>query len=127
MNRTIMECARSMIFHAGLPLQLWEDAVDIVVYLINIGPSGSLDGRIPEEAWTCKKVNYSFLKTFGCESFVHIDKENRTKLEEKSKKCTFIGYSVNDFGYLLWDYENNKIIRIRYLIFNEKVMYKDQL
>jgi hypothetical protein len=27
-----------------------------------------------------KKVNYSFLKTFGCEAFSHIDKENRTKL-----------------------------------------------
>jgi hypothetical protein len=32
---------------------------------------------------------------------------------------------VNDFGYLLWDYENQKIIRNRYDIFNEKVMYKD--
>jgi hypothetical protein len=67
------------------------------------------------------------LKTFGCESFVHIDKENRTKLEEKSKKCTFIGYGVNDFLYILWDYENNKIIGSIYIIFNEKVMYKDQL
>jgi hypothetical protein len=67
-----------------------------------------LDGRILEEEWTGKNLNYSFLKTFSCEAFVHIDKENRTKLEEKSKKCTFIGYGVNDFGYLLWDYENNK-------------------
>jgi hypothetical protein len=83
--------------------------------------------RNPEEAWTGKKVNYSFLKTFGCEAFVHIDKENRTNLEEKSKKSTFIGYTVNDFGYLLWDYENKKIIRSRDVIFNEKVMYKDQL
>jgi hypothetical protein len=65
-----------------------------------------LDGVIPEEAWIGKKVNYSFLKTFGCEAFVHIDKENITKLEKKSKKCTFIGYGVNYFGYLLWDYEN---------------------
>jgi hypothetical protein len=86
-----------------------------------------LDGRIPEEEWTGKKVNYSFLKTFGCEAFVHIDKENRTKIEAKSKKCTFIGYDVNDFGYRLWDYENKKIIRSRDVIFNEKVMYKDQL
>jgi hypothetical protein len=74
-----------------------------------------------------KKVNYSFLKTFGCEAFFHIDKENRTKLEEKSKKCNFIRYGVNYFGYCLWDYENCKIIRSRDVIFNEKVMYKDQL
>jgi transposase InsO family protein len=101
MNRTIMEYSRSMRLLAGLPLQFWEDAVDTVVYLINKGPSSYLDGRILEEEWTGKKVNYYFLKTFGCEAFVHIDKENRTKLEEKSKKCTFIGYNVNDFGYRL--------------------------
>jgi hypothetical protein len=56
-----------------------------------------------------------------------MDKENRTNLEAKSKKCTFIGYDVNYFGYQLWGYENKKIIRSRYVIFNEKVMYKDQL
>ena len=83
MNKTIMEHARCMILHAGLPLQFWVDAVDIVVYLINRGPSSSLDGGIPEEAWTGKKVNYSFLKPFGCEAFVHIKKENRTKLKAK--------------------------------------------
>ena len=83
MNKTIMERARCMRLHAGLPLQFWADAVDTVVYLINRGLSSSLDGGIPEEEWTGKKVNYSFLKTFGCEAFVHINKENRTKLEEK--------------------------------------------
>ena len=80
-----------MRLHAGLPLQFWAGVVDNVVYLINIGPSSSLDGGIRKEAWTCKKVNYSFLRTFSCESFLRIDKENKTKLEAKYKKCTFIG------------------------------------
>jgi hypothetical protein len=82
-----------------------------------------LNGGIPEEAWTSKKVNYYFLKTLGCEAFVHIDKENRTKLEA----FVHIGYNVNDFCYRLWDYENQKIIRSRDAIVNEKVMYKYQL
>jgi hypothetical protein len=81
-----------------------------------------LDGQIPKEEWIGKKVNYSFLKTFSCEAFVHIDKENRTNIEEKSTKCTFIGYGVNDFGYLLWYYENHIIITSSDVIFNEKVM-----
>jgi hypothetical protein len=123
MNKTIMGRARSMRFHTGFPLQFWVD-VNIVVYLINKGPSISLNGGIPKDSWVGKKLNYSFLKTFGCEEFFHIDKENRTKLEEKSKKCSFIGYSVNDFGYFLWDCENQKIIRNRDDIFNEKFMYK---
>ena len=54
-------------------------------------------------------------------------KKNRSKLEAKSKKCTFIGYEVDDFGYRLWDYEKWKIIRSRDLVFNENVMYKYQL
>ena len=63
-----------------LPLQFWDDAINTVVYLINRGPSSALDGRIPQEAWTDKKVSHSFMRTFGCEACVHIDKENRTKL-----------------------------------------------
>jgi hypothetical protein len=47
--------------------------------------------------------------------------------EAKSKKCTFIGYGINYFGYRLYDYKNHKIIRSRDVVFNEKVMYKDQL
>jgi transposase InsO family protein len=63
MNRTTMEFARSMRLHFGFPLQFCADVVDTFVYLINKGPSSSLDGRIPEEEWTGKMVNYSFLKT----------------------------------------------------------------
>ena len=69
-----MEDARCMRFHAGFPLQFWADVVDIVFYLINRGYSSELDGGIPEDAWTGKKVNYSFLRNFGWEAFVHINK-----------------------------------------------------
>ena len=54
MNKMIMERARCMRLHARLPLQFWADAVNTVVYLINRGPSISLDGSIPEEAWIGK-------------------------------------------------------------------------
>ena len=38
MNKTIMECARSMRLHVGLPLHFWIEVVSIVIYLINRGP-----------------------------------------------------------------------------------------
>jgi hypothetical protein len=64
MNKTIMERARSMRLHVGLPLQFWADVVDTAIYLINRGSSRYLDGRIPEEEWTGKKVNYCFFENF---------------------------------------------------------------
>ena len=60
------------------------------------------------------------MRTFGYEAFVHIDKVDRTKLEANYKKCTFIGYGVDDFGYRLWDLKNRN--RSRDVVFNEKVM-----
>ena len=48
MNMTIMECARCMKLHAGLPSQFWADVVDTNVYLINRVPSSSLDSGIPK-------------------------------------------------------------------------------
>ena len=108
MNRTIIEHARSMRLHIGLPLHMWVEVVNTIVYLINRGPSTPLGCGILEESWTSKKVSYYFLKNFGCEIFSHIDSKNRTKLEAKSKKCVFFGYGINEFGYRLWDFKNCK-------------------
>ena len=110
-NMTIMECARSMRLHPGLPLQMWAEAINTAIYMINRGPSNPLGCGILEEAWNGKKVSYCFLKTFSCEAFAHVDFENRTKLEAKSKKCIFVGYGIDEFGYRLWDFENLEIVR----------------
>ena len=96
-----MECTRSMQLHARLPLNMWAKVVNTIVYLINRGPSIALSCGILEEAQIGKKVSYSCLKTFGCEAFAHIDSENRTKVEAKSKKCIFFGYYIDEFGYRL--------------------------
>ncbi|KAE8720675.1 V-type proton ATPase subunit G3 [Hibiscus syriacus] len=45
----------------------------------------------------------------------------RSKLDAKSNKCAFVGYGGDEFGYRFWDYENQKIIRSRDVIFNENI------
>uniref|UniRef100_A0A2N9HGE9 Integrase catalytic domain-containing protein n=1 Tax=Fagus sylvatica TaxID=28930 RepID=A0A2N9HGE9_FAGSY len=126
MNRTLNKRARSMRLHAGLPETFWADAVNTAAYLINRGPSVPLEFRIPEEVWSGKEVNLSYLKVFGCVSYVHIDSDARSKLDAKSRKCFFIGYGDETFGYRFWDDQNRKVIRSRNVIFNEQVMYKDR-
>ncbi|KAK3029811.1 hypothetical protein RJ639_038253 [Escallonia herrerae] len=127
MNRTIMERARCTRIHADLPLQFWAAAVDTAVYLINKSLASALNGGIPEEEWSGKPVNYSFLRVFGCIAYAHIDKEERKKLDSKSQKCVFIRYGGDEYSYRLWDYEHNKIIKSRNVIFNESRLYKHRL
>ncbi|KAK2998010.1 hypothetical protein RJ639_025476 [Escallonia herrerae] len=110
-----------------VPITFWAAAVDTAVYLINRSPASALHGGIPEEEWLGKPVNYSFLKVFGCIAYAHIDKEERKKLDSKSQKCVFIGYGGDEYGSRLWDYEHNKIIRSRDVIFDESRLYKHRL
>lgn len=114
-----------MLSNSGLPKHFWAEAVRTACYLINRSPTTSLDGGIPEKVWTGKELYYSHLKVFGCEAYVHISKEQRSKLDEKSLKCIFLGYADNELGYRLWDPIKRRIIRSRDVIFNEGQMFKN--
>ena len=126
MNRTINERARSMRLQSGLPKALWAHAVSTAVYLINRGPSVPLERRIPEEEWVGKPISYEHLRVFGCLSYIHVDINERTKLDSKSKVCYFVGYGGAEFGYRFWDGQTKKIIRSKDVIFNESILYKDR-
>ena len=91
----------------------------IVCYLINSSPSIPLDFDIPERVWTGKDVSYSHLKVFWCKTFLHMPKEQRSKLDSKSTSCIFVGYGDAEFGYKLWDPKEKKMIRSRDIVFHE--------
>ncbi|PKI70088.1 hypothetical protein CRG98_009551, partial [Punica granatum] len=60
------------------------------VDLINLTPSVALDGDIPQQVWTDKKVSYKHLRVFGCRASVHIPRDERSKLDAKAKQCIFL-------------------------------------
>jgi hypothetical protein len=41
------------------------------------------------------------LQVFGCDAFVHVPEEKRSKLDKKAIKCIFIGYKEGMKGYKL--------------------------
>ena len=48
---------------------------------------------------------------FRCWAFVHVPRDKRSKLDNKTKQCIFLDYSNEEFGYMLWDLATKKIIR----------------
>ena len=91
----------------------------IACYLIDRSPLVPLGFDIPEIVWTGKDVSYSHLKVFWCKAFVHMPKEQRSKLDSKSTPCIFVGYGDAKFGYKPWDPKEKKMIRSRDVIFHE--------
>ncbi|CAJ2648559.1 unnamed protein product [Trifolium pratense] len=127
MNRTLNERARCIRIQSGLPKVFWAEAINTAAYLINRGPSVPLNYQLPEEVWSGKEVKLSHLRIFGCVSYILIDSCNRDKLDPKARKCYFIGYGSDMYGYRFWDDQNKKIIRSRNVTFNENLFYKDRL
>jgi hypothetical protein len=118
-NRTIMECARSMILAQGLELGFWGEAVNTAVYIKNQCPTKALDSKTPQEAWSGRKSDVSHLRVFGCKAFAHVPDEKRTKLESKSMPCVFLGYYEGTKAYRLMCVKTKKIIKSRDVVFIE--------
>jgi len=86
------------------------EAVETACYLVNRSPSSVLEDKTPQEVWTGKKPSLSLLRVFGCDAYVHVPKEKRTKWDSKSKKCIFIGYKDGLKGYKIWNPVIRKVV-----------------
>jgi hypothetical protein len=77
--------------------------VGTTCYLVNRSPSSTLDGKTPIEVWSGKEPSLTHIKVFGCDAYVHVPKENMSKLDKKVEKFIFIGYKDGLKGYKLWN------------------------
>ncbi|UYV70125.1 hypothetical protein LAZ67_7001880 [Cordylochernes scorpioides] len=118
-NRTIVESARCLLHGRKMPLELWAEAVNTAVYLLNRCTTKVLGNSTPYEIWYKRKPSILHLKTFGCNAYVHIPKDNRKKLDKKSIHTFFVGYTETNKNYRMWDPIARKIIISRDVIFTE--------
>ena len=127
MNQTLMERARSMINNANLQKELWIEAVSIACYLVNKSPSVAINCKINEEVWSSQSYDYSHLRIFGCDVYALIPKNQRSKLDPKSKCYVFVGYDYAVKGYRLWDPTSQKIVISRDVTFDESSLLKSNV
>ena len=99
MNKTLIERVRCMLSEAKLPKHLQGEALYTTVHVINFSPIVALNSEAPNKIWLGKNVKYDHLRVFGCKAFMHVPKDERSKLDAKSRQCIFICYGENEFGY----------------------------
>ena len=61
------------------------------------------------------------MRVFECTAYSHIPKDERHKLDDKARRCIFLGYSTNGKGYRLYNPNRRKIVHSRDVKFNEFV------
>ena len=97
-NRHLLEVTRSLMLATNVPKQFWGEVVLSATYLINRVPSSVLNFNTPhtvlQTTYPTSKILTSIpLKVFGCSAFVHNLDPHRSKLDPKSIKSIFLGYS----------------------------------
>jgi hypothetical protein len=83
MNRTLMDKSRRMLSGVGLAQEFRAEVVETARYMVNMSPSSMLVNTTPNEVWSSKNSSVAHLKVFGCDAFVHVPKEKRSKLDKK--------------------------------------------
>lgn len=83
-----------MLIGAHVPSRHWDDAVAIAVYLLNRMPSKVLHFQTPLQTLSSHTSLPTVLmlppRIFGCVAFVHLHKNQRTKLDPSAVRCLFL-------------------------------------
>ena len=97
-----MELEKKMLHDMDLTTHLWEEAARIDVYLKNHTPHRVLYNKTLKEAFLGEKPEIIHPRVFGCLVYIHIPKEERTKLDPPRRKGILIGQSNTSKAYRIY-------------------------
>ena len=120
-NRVVMNGVRAMLFDSKLSRYLWSELLHTKVYQKNRSPTTRLQGITPHESWYGEKPYLGHMRIIGCVAWVHIPKEKRKKLDERSKKCYLVGYEGTNV-FRVWNPATHKVERVSHVDFDESRM-----
>jgi len=100
LNHTLMEKVRAMLWAAGLPCDLWGEAVLHAAYLKNRTSTKVLNGCTPYEAVNGRLPNLCGLPEWGCKVWVHNDKTGKVGM--RAKEGHWVGYDENSNGHWIY-------------------------
>ncbi|RVX04841.1 Retrovirus-related Pol polyprotein from transposon RE1 [Vitis vinifera] len=118
-HRHVVETGLALLAHAGLPLKFWSYAFQTATFLINRMPSKVLQNASPYFALFKRNPDYKFLRVFGCLCYPFIRPYNNHKLQYRSLKCVFLGYSLHHKGYLCLDNLTGRVYVSPHVVFDE--------
>ena len=107
-----------MLKEKKLPLELWAEAVNTCVYVLNRTYTKSLKDVTPYEKWSGRKPAKDHLRVFGL--VVHMKTTRMlNKLEDRSTVLILVGYERGTKAYRCLDPMNFKVTISRDVIFEE--------
>ena len=126
-NHQLLEVVRAFLLEACLPLSFWGEALTSTVYLMNRVPSRSIDFQTLLQTLSSYVDAHTVPNlpphVFGYVAFIHLHKQQRSKLETRALQCVFVGYASNQKGYHCYHPPTKKLFVTVDVVFHENDMY----
>ena len=118
---TLEDDMQTLLADSGLPFSFWGWAIRTAQYLRNRLPTSVLPSNItPYERLHNKKPDLSHLRVWGCQCFVLIPPEQRSKGGPRRFEAIFVGYDEDRIGWYVCD-KKNAVHFSRDVVFNESI------
>ncbi|KAH9744437.1 retrovirus-related pol polyprotein from transposon RE2 [Citrus sinensis] len=117
-HRHIVDIGLTLLAQSNLPLTFWWNAFHTAVFLINRLPTPVLNNVSPYFKLFHQTPDYSFLRVFGCACYPYLRPYQKHKLEFRTGRCIFIGYSPNHKGYQCL-HSSGRVYISNHVVFNE--------
>ncbi|KAG7559542.1 GAG-pre-integrase domain [Arabidopsis thaliana x Arabidopsis arenosa] len=118
-HRHIVETGLTLLSTASVPKAYWSYAFSTAVYLINRMPTPVLSMESPFQKLFGSSPNYDKLRVFGCLCFPWLRPYTRHKLDDRSQRCVFLGYSTSQSAYYCLHRPSARIYVSRHVQFDE--------
>src|SRR5574338_721645 len=90
-NRTLQECARTLLNGTTLPKQFWAEAVATACYVLNRVSIRPLTKHTPYELFNGRKPNISYFRVFGSKCFLLNTKDKlRKSIQNPMKEYSLV-------------------------------------
>ena len=104
-----MDCARTLMMEKGVSQKYWREVISIVVYTLNRVQVKKGTNATSFELWYDYAPNVKYFKIFGRKCYILKDNRNG-KLDAKSDKGIFLGYSTKSKAYKSLYSKTNKVV-----------------
>lgn len=119
-NESIVGEVRVMLHDYGLPLHLWAEASNTMVYVHNRSPHQILKMKTLDEAYSNKRPDVGHFKIFGSSIYFHVTKDAWKKLDLTIELGIFVGYTDTPHNYRVYMLTSRMIVVRRDIKFNEE-------
>jgi hypothetical protein len=120
-NRTLQECARTLLCDSNLPKHFWAEAISCACYVLNRVLLRPILNKTSFELFYDKIPKISYFRVFGCKCFILNTKDNLDKFDSKSDEGIFVGYSMRSKAYRIFNKKTSSIEESLNVVFDENV------